>query len=876
MAEDAAAERELSDIGYRGRLLTELAANAADAAVEGDGCLSIACDGTILRFANTGVPLTRDGVESLTALRVSPKASLGGQTVGHFGVGFRSTAFADRVTVASTSGSIEFDRQRSAAEIGSDDVPAQRLAWPSDAVPPTGFTTQVAVDAGSAAAALYAGFAEQVPDLLLELPALRRIDVGEESFERRTDGDRVDIVRNGETLARWLVARAGSTSWMVPTRAHGAGGIVPLDDDVLRSPTATAVHLSLPARVITNLPLTPDRRDVHPDADVASAAAGYTDLVALAPTDQKHHLIPRPTLPAGRTAARLHEQILADLRVARWAPTVGGDALAPERVWVLPGLPDGLGSVLADVLDPLAHPDLSHPAGAAALVRSGARQIGLADLADELSAVDREPSWWRSVYAELAVLVQTGDDAAELGALPIPRADGRTHRGARGLFVLDELVHATDRVQPPNWLPLVHPDAYDPLLDRLGLEHCGVADALADPALRAAIDTADSHDELSAAVLDLIVLGDLDDAPGLGALELRADDGDDWPADELLLPDAPLRAVLVADSPFGSLDQSVVDRYGPKALRALGVGWGFAVVHDDLATGPDHDLPDEEQWWETHEVPPETVDAVRDLDLVDPNRWRDALALLADDATAPLLAAGYTRWWLRRYAEIDATPLRNLRSVDDTRFAGLFDTADDVPAAASALLVGGIDETCGPDDTDDAQSWLDRLGDPDRTVAPGVAARAHAALVAAVGSGRVDVAALDPIDRARTLAGTVTDTPIIVDRPWWASGVPADRAVLSGPTVDAADAAVLAEILDADLASHVCRGGPVGDGVVADADSAEIVALAATTGRILTGRVVVHRPLTVAVVVEGDQDEHRFDVPHWVDGAGTVHVSVGR
>ncbi|MCF8586865.1 sacsin N-terminal ATP-binding-like domain-containing protein [Gordonia liuliyuniae] len=910
MAEDAAAERELSDIGYRGRLLTELAANAADAAVESDGHLSITRDGTVLRFANTGVPLTRDGVESLTALRVSPKPSLGAQTVGHFGVGFRSTAFADRVTVASTSGSIEFDRQRSAAEIGSDEVPAQRLAWPSDAVPPAGFTTQVSVDAGAAAATLYAGFAEQVPDLLLELPALSRIDVGGESFQRQTDGDRIDIVRNGEALARWLVARAGSTRWMVPTRLDADGRIVPVDGDVLRSPTATAVRLALPARVITHLPLTPDRRDVHPDADVSSAAAGYTELVALAPIDQRHHLIPRPTLPAGRTAARLHEQVLADLRVARWAATAGGDALAPERAWVLPGLSDGLGSVLADVLDPLAHPDLSHPAGAAALVRSGARQIGLADLADELSAVQREPSWWRSLYAELAVLVQTGDDAAELGALPIPRADGRTHRGARGLFVLDELVHATGRVQPPDWLPLVHPDAYDPLLDRLGLEHCGVADALADPALRAAIDTADTHEELSAAVLDLIVLGDLDDASGLGALELRADDGEDWPADELLLPDAPLRAVLVADSPFGTLDQSVVDRYGSKALRALGVGWGFAVVHDDLATGPDHDLPDEEQWWDTHDVPPETVDAVRDLDLVDPGRWRDALALLADEATAGLLATGYTRWWLRRYAEIDATPLRNLRSVDDTRFAGLFDPADDVPAAASPLFVGGVEQYggaqayCGPDDTDDAHFWLDRLGDPGRAVTPGVAARAHAALVAAVRSGRVDVAALDPIDRARTLAGTVTDRPIVVDRSWWALGVPADRAVLSGPTVDAADAEILADVLDADLASHVCRGGPVSDGVTVDADSAEIVAWAAATGRALAGRVVAHRPLTVAVVVddggdrggqdtggqdtggqdEGGQDdggpeeggvEHRVDVPHWVDDAGTVHVSVG-
>ncbi|MGO3328507.1 sacsin N-terminal ATP-binding-like domain-containing protein, partial [Gordonia sp. (in: high G+C Gram-positive bacteria)] len=878
MAEDAAAERELSDIGYRGRLLTELAANAADAAADGDGRLAITLDGWVLRFANTGAPLTRDGVESLTALRVSPKPALGGPTVGHFGVGFRSTAFADRVQISSTSGAVEFDRQRSIdavrSELGlSEPVPAQRLAWPSDAVPPRGFTTEVSVDAGRAAADLYAGFADQAPDLLLELPALSRIDIGDESFERRADGDHVSILRDGTVVARWLVARAGANTWMAATDPDQQDdSIVPLSDDVLRSPTATGVHLALPARVITGLPLTPDRRDVHPDADIASAAAGYTELVALAPDDQKHRLIPRPTLSAGRTGAPLHERILADLAVARWVPTVSGDVIAPERAWVLPGLPDRLGSVLADVLDPLAHPDVSDRQGAAALVRLGARQIGLADLADELSGVRRPPSWWQTLYAALAILVQTGDDAAELGALAIPRADGRTHRGARGLFVLDGLVSDAGEIAAPEWLPLVHPDAYDPLLDRLGLEHCSIADALADPALIAAIDTADTHEDLSTAVLDLVVLGDLDETSGLGgvglgALELRADDGEDWPADELLLPDAPLRGVLVADSPFGSVAPALVARYGPKALRAIGVGWGFAVVHDDLPTRPDHDLPDEEAWWDGFDAPPETVDAVRDLDLVDPDRWREALTLLADDATAPLLAAGYTRWWLRRYAEIDGTALRHLRAVDHHAFAGLFDALDDAPPAAAPLLVADR-----PDDADDAQVWLDRLGDTDRDVAPGVAARAHAAVVGAVRAGLIAVDDIQPPEGARTLAGTVTDAPIVVDRSWWTFAVPADRAVLPGPTVDPADAAILADALDADLASQTCHGVPMDAGETVDADSAEIVALAATTGHALTGRVVVHRRLTVAVVVDGD--EHRVDVPYWVDDTGTVHVSI--
>ncbi|MFC3243455.1 hypothetical protein ACFOJ6_15180 [Gordonia humi] len=472
--------------------------------------------------------------------------------------------------------------------------------------------------------------------------------------------------------------------------------------------------------------------------------------------------------------------------------------------------------------------------------------------------MSRPPPWWGRLYTALAALVHTGDDAAELGALPIPRTDGRTHVGARGLFVLDGF-DGSDAA--PDWLPLVDPDAYDPLLDRLGLEHRDIAEALADPALQAAVDAADSHADLAATVLGLAVLGDLETVPGLGRLELRADDGDDWPADELLLPDAPLLPVL-DDSPFGTVDAALVRRYGGKALRAIGVGWGFAVVHDDLPTGPDHDLPDEAQWWDGFDVPPETLDAVRDLDLVDPERWRDALALLVEEPrTAGLVESGYTRWWLRRYAEIDAVSLRHLRSPDDERFTGLFDALPGVPAA---LLVGD-----GPDDADDAQVWLDRLGS-DRAVPAGVAARAHAALVAAVRDGRVRVDDLASVDGVRTLAGTVTDAPIVVDRPWWTTVVPADRAVLPGPVVDAADAAILADVLDADLASQVCRAVVVGDGETVDADCPEAVALTARWGRQVVGRVVVHADLTVAVDVDGVERE--VGVPYWEDSGGTVHL----
>lgn len=856
MAEDAAAERELADIGYRGRLLTELAANAADAA-GADGVLAIRLDGTVVRFANTGEPLTRDGVESLTALRVSPKATTrSATTVGRFGVGFRATAFADTVVIASTSGSVEFSRART--DELAPGAPSQRLAWPSDAVPPAGFATEVSIDAGDEARALVDGFADQIPDLLVELSALTRIVLDGAVYTRTVDGDHVVIDRDGQELHRWLTARVGATSWMVPIVD---GAVRPLDGDVLRSPTATGVELSLPARVITDLPLTPDRRDVHPDADIASAARGYTELVALAPDRDKHLLIPRAALVSGRVDAVLRSAITADLAVARWVPTVDGSAIAPERAWVLRGLSTALAAVLADVMEPLVHPDVSERASAAALTRLGARELGLADVADLLGSTTREPSWWAALYAALGDRVQTGDDAAELGALPVPRVDGRMHFGARGLVVVGGLGPDDGA---PDWMPIVHPDAYDPLLDRLGLDRCTVDDVLADRALAAAVDAADDHSDLADTVLRLLALTDGRPVAGLGGLELRGSDGDEWPADELLMPGAPLAAVLTDDSPFGTVADDVVERYGQGPLRALGVGWGFGVVHDSLPTGPDHDLPDEDEWWDGFDVPPERVDAVRDLDLVDPAEWVRALALLADDpTTAGLLDDGYTRWWLRRYAEIDGTALRLLRAVDDTRFVGLFAAVSDI---GPALLVGD-----GPDDSDDAQCWLDALADPTREVSAGVAVRAHAALVAAVRAGRVDVARVDPPAGVRTLAGTVADRPIVVDRPWLTAVIPADRAVLPGVDVDPSDAALLADLLDADLASDVCRALPVAGGRRVDADSSEAVRLAALHGRPAVA-LVVHERLTVTVDVDGV--ERTVDVARWVDDAGTEH-SVG-
>ena len=57
----------------------------------------------------------------------------------------------------------------------------------------------------------------------------------------------------------------------------------------------------------------------------------------------------------------------------------------------------------------------------------------MAELADMLTEVDRPPSWWRGLYAALADVDPAA--LAELGALPVPLADGRLIRGPRGVLL---------------------------------------------------------------------------------------------------------------------------------------------------------------------------------------------------------------------------------------------------------------------------------------------------------------------------------------------------------------------------------------------------------------------------------------------------------
>ena len=119
--EDANAEEALAIGGYAGRVLVELASNAADAARElgVPARIRVRLHGDELRVANTGSALTAAGVAALSSLRASAKRDTH-DSVGHFGVGFTAVLSWSRAPrVVSTTGGIRFDEAATAAEIGS-------------------------------------------------------------------------------------------------------------------------------------------------------------------------------------------------------------------------------------------------------------------------------------------------------------------------------------------------------------------------------------------------------------------------------------------------------------------------------------------------------------------------------------------------------------------------------------------------------------------------------------------------------------------------------------------------------------------------------------------------------------------------------------
>ncbi|MEV0947792.1 ATP-binding protein [Rhodococcus sp. NPDC049939] len=839
------------------------------------GELFVRLDGRVLTVSNTGAPLDERGVQALVALRASNKVD---GTVGRFGVGFTAVlSVSDEIEIRSTSGSILFSAERTRssleADFGADPgpiVPVLRLAWPTDKRPTPGVTSEIVLTLRDDvhAESLLAHMTREAGDLLLELPALVSIEVGDRQFRRieRSLDSGLTEVAIGED--RWWQSESERARWLVPVHD---GVVSPVSEDVLRAPTRSDEALSIPAIIIADITMQPDRRRVMPGVAIAPVASGYAEFVAALPPDQRVSMVPVPAFARGRVDSVLREHLVAELREKPWLPTVGGKDRAPNRASVVPGLTDELAELLAELVDGLVVPDLSGPRWSLALAAVDTHRIGLARIVELLSGIDREPAWWQSLYGALEPLAVDAVAAEELASIPVPLSDGRTVTGPRTVLVGRDI----DCASGVTWTRLVHPDAAHPLLSRLGAKTATAVDLLCDPALRIAIEDIDHDDqpaaeELSSVVLALAGRADPASLPSwLGQLLLPSADGGLRSADELLLPNAPLAEVLVDDSPFSRVDASFAGRVGEDALRAVGVGWGFTVLRVELPSGPDHDLDEEDLWWETLDDDPERIEAVRDLDLVDDNSWPQALTMLArDPLIRPLLSdrTGYTAWWLRHNAELSGQTLGLLRGAEDGTFAGLLDQVDHPESSvlSAALAPATVDSPRL------AQLLLDRLADSRREPTPAVIARAHRLLAAAVATHVLDLEELHLPAHVRSLTGALIDPDIalVLDQPWLAAAVPHDRLVVG--SMETADA--LADLLDIPLASAAVHGVVSSSGRESswECEPAAILAFDMLGRTLPEGILFVHPRLTVRL---SGAIEAEVAVPWWVDEGGTVHCS---
>lgn len=872
LREDAAAELDLVKAGYRDRLLTEMAQNAADAAAKSGaaGELAVWAGPDSVHFANTGAPLDAAGVQALSALRASDKSG----AVGRFGVGFSAVAaVAVKAAIWSRDGSVRFSLADTAAEIASHAIdvavspPLLRLVWPDSGTPAPGFATEVVltlrpdVSGRALLTEMKAGAAE----LLLELPSLSSITVGDSEYHRETItlNNEITEVLVGEHV--WWQYQAPHARWLLPVRQ---GDVVAASPDVLRAPTRSDEELSLPAILIADIAMQPDRRRVLPGAGIDILATGYEAFAAALPPGKRLLAVPAAGMPRSAVDEQLRAALLQRLRTGTWLPSCAGPDLIPGRAQVLTGLTAGLAAVLTNVISGLVIPELSDPRAVPVLVRAGATPLGLAELAQQLSGIARPVSWWHELYAALDPLVSDPAALAELGALPVPLSDGRLVTGPRTTLIapaLDLAAHddAPDHALQVPWARLVHPAAAHPLLERLGARVVSARELLCDPVLRDQLESGQTG--LTEPVLSLAAhLDDGEVLPEwLGLLELPDEDATLRPADELLLPGAPLAAVL--DTGVAQAATALVTRYGASALRAVGVGWGFGLLREDWPTGPDHGLANEREWWESLSGEPAELSAVLDLDLVADDKWELALDLLAQDpATARQLVDpdGYTAWWLRRYAQLGGVPLGSLRPADDLAFAGLLDPCQH-PAAAQ---LGAVLASPARVDAALAQELADALADPAKAPALAVIVATHR-LLAQIGA---DV--IDPPPALRAIDGSVIspESALVLDQPWLAAVLPPAQIVLG----DIPNARQLAEVLGVALASERVASEVVSTGRRAHWETEPVAALARLTLSLPEphGDLMIHDGLRVRVTGAVQLTK---PVNWWIDAAGCTHLNSG-
>ncbi|MGL4304718.1 MAG: sacsin N-terminal ATP-binding-like domain-containing protein [Mycobacteriaceae bacterium] len=882
--EDSAIEQDFLHGGYRDRLLTELAQNAADAAAKAGCSGSLWIDveygdsGTKLLVSNVGAPLDKEGVQALCALRSSNKSG----AVGKFGVGFTSVlAVSSEIDILSISGSVSFSAEKTQKALQDNQInlqvraPVLRLAWPSTKAPLSGADTTIVLQLNSDIDVddLLSSMKMEALDILLELPILRSMTICGEAVTRREKSINsyfTEVVIGQQKW--WSFAGSGSNIFA----KIQLNTLVPNGNDVLRSPTRSDEELSLPLLIVTDVDMQPDRRRVLPGVSFVPIAKDYASCIVALDDSQRLAALPVPGFPRSAVDEQLRFAIKEQLSVTAWIPGCRPDKslLKPDDAVLFPGLSALLAEVLAEVLPDLACPEYSHTAAAQVLASLGVEIIGFAKLIEALSGIDREPQWWLKVYEGLSEMAATSLDMEELAGIPVPLVDGRMIFGPKSTVVCSGLEKFSGELDSVlEGMRIVHPDVQHPLLSRLGSRVIAISDIFYETEFRSKLEHLHEESDaviagFSTAVLTLVDhCGEDYDPPNwLGSLLVK-DSDDAWSRlDELLIPGAPIAKILINNSPFGLIDERIVAQFGIALLRRVGAVWTFLVVREDLPTGPDHQLHDESRWWNSLDSEPESFAAVQDLDLIGPDNWNQALSLLAEDEnTRPLLfeKKGYTAWWLRNHAVVSGQKLGMLCAPDDNRFNELLDVFEH--PNADLFIASLADEYI---DQDMAQLLLDRLADPSRQPTPAGTAWIYSLITSAVLEGQCDLNSLEPPAMVRAIAGNVCPPAdcCVLDKPWLAAVIPLTQLIVA----DIENSTTLADVLDVSLASEVVDGQVISQGYSSSwrKEPGAVLAAVQLGIDVAEGDVEVHEEI---IIKTGDGTE--FIVPWWVDSLGRVYVT---
>ena len=219
--------------GYGYRQILELVQNGADALLEArervdapdcDGRIHVQLSGQRLYVANTGAPLSEEGLDALLRSHSSPKR---GNQIGRFGLGFKSLLKLNgRIDIFTrASGAIRFDPEKCSAELLQrfqvTEAPGLRLAWalPPDerAVDPlcaklAWAETIVRIEVGSES--LLQHIRQEIrsfpAEFLLFFPIATTLtlDNGQEGARevRLAIENAEHILHDGETVSRWRIA----------------------------------------------------------------------------------------------------------------------------------------------------------------------------------------------------------------------------------------------------------------------------------------------------------------------------------------------------------------------------------------------------------------------------------------------------------------------------------------------------------------------------------------------------------------------------------------------------------------------------------------------------------------------------------------------